>query len=94
MKGKYTFKVQGSGRHYPFESVCGKNLALLAEDAAESFYNERGGRYEEWPLRFELFYNMKTLGVFTVDAECEVRFSVRRGEINHDTSIRVVQDRS
>ena len=50
----------------------------IADLAAEHFYNNCDGWEYEWPIKFEMFYDGKSIGTFEVEMSMEPTFGSRK----------------
>lgn len=62
------------------ESAEPWELALIAQEVAEHYWHNWDGWDHQWPKKFEVFADKKSLGVFEVDMEMSPDFTARRSD--------------
>lgn len=56
-------------------------LTLIAQEVAEHYWHNCDGWEAHWPMKFEIFADQASLGVFEVDMEMSPDFTARRSHI-------------
>jgi hypothetical protein len=92
---KKTISYALSGYDHPGDKIIGTfqtrtdihNVKDLAEECAEHFYDYNDGVEYTWPLKFDVIYDDKSLGVFIVGLTAEPVFTAMEvGVENKETN--------
>jgi hypothetical protein len=77
---RYEYIVKDLGEKYPddargLDSEWDEDCPdYVAEDAGQDNYDNHDGWEDSWPMKFEIFSEGKSLGVYWVNMEAEPRF--------------------
>lgn len=86
----YTYTVNNSKHHFVTDSCHEPDEDIwydsIIENAAREYFENHDGWEAKWPLDIELFYEGKSLGVFTVEQEQEpVFYAYKKDDKNENT---------